>query len=124
MVRMKAFAIQIESSEHEQADAWRMLGRILLHTGKDLTAVSAEDIFELRAHNQNDLRFGTPALGLIWKLLSLAILPEGSTLRDALRLGQRTPAELVDRYGIALAPSGTCLSVTWKSARRALTTRQ
>lgn len=105
VVRMKAFAIQIESSEHEQADAWRMLGRILLHTGKDLTAVSAEDIFELRAHNQNDLRFGTPALGLIWKLLSsVAILPEGSTLRDALRLGQRTPAELVDRYGIAPGP--------------------
>ncbi|WP_204985500.1 tyrosine-type recombinase/integrase [Mycobacteroides franklinii] len=104
LARMNTFANKNESSERELADAWRVLGRIMLHTGKDLPALGAEDIFELRAHCQKYDEIA-PVLGLVWKLLaSVEILPEGSTLRTALRVGRRTAAELVDRYGISPGP--------------------
>lgn len=100
VARMEAFAKQNKRGDKEQADAWRMLGRIMLHTGKDIPALSAEDLFEVRANNRGNAKSGTPALGLVWEMLaSVGILPEGSTLRTALRPGQRKPAELVDRYG-------------------------
>jgi len=34
----------------------------------------------------------------------VGILPKDSSLRTALRVGQRTPAELIDRYGVAPGP--------------------
>lgn len=105
VARMKAFAKQSESSDREQADAWRMLGKIMLHTGKDLPALNDKDIFEVRANSRGNTRAGMPALGLVWRLLaSVGILPEGSTLRTALRPGQRKAAELVDRYGVCPGP--------------------
>jgi hypothetical protein len=106
VARMSAFAIEAGSSERAQRNAWTMLARMLLHTGKDLPALTAEDLFELRAHNQKgNPASGTTALGLMWRLLaSEGIFPEGSTLRAALRRGQRTPAEMVDRYGVCPGP--------------------
>lgn len=105
LTRMQAFALQTESSENEKANAWRMLAKMLLHTGKDLPELSAEDIFELRAHNQVGPTSGTPALGLVWGMLSsVGIFPAESTLRGALRLGQQKPDEMVDRYGISPGP--------------------
>ncbi|MFV8141829.1 tyrosine-type recombinase/integrase [Mycolicibacterium senegalense] len=105
VTRMTAFAEKIASSDREHGDAWRILGKMMLHTGKDLPQLTAEDLFEVRASNRRHARSGTPALGLAWKLLANeGILPRGSTLRTALRPGQRTAAELVDRYGVKSGP--------------------
>lgn len=105
VAQMHAFANQLEMSERKRRDVWPILGRIMLHTGKDLPALRAEDIFELRAHYRE--KTGVPAhgLGSTWALLAgVGIFPRDSSLRAALRVGQRSPAELVDRYGIAAGP--------------------
>ena len=105
IARIEAFAEQHQISRRQQRDVWTVLARIMLHTGKDLQDVSAEDLFELRAHYRE--KHGVPAAGLgqTWTLLAgVGILPKDSSLRAALRVGQRTPAELVDRYGLAPGP--------------------
>jgi len=105
VAQIEAFADQHQISKRKQRDAWTVLARIMLHTGKDLPDVSAEDIFELRAHYRE--KHGVPAQGLGWTwtlLAGVGILPNDSSLRAALRVGQRTPADLVDRYGVAPGP--------------------
>lgn len=105
VTQMQAFADLIGMSERKRRDAWAILGRIMLHTGKDLPALRAEDLFELRAHYRE--KHGVPAQGLgpTWTLLAgVGIFPTDSSLRTALRVGQRTPAELVDRYGVTPGP--------------------
>ena len=76
------------------------LVKLVLHTGKDLGQIRPEDVLELRSWA---LASGAARKGLstTWDLLVRAgALAEGSTLRAALRAGQRPIAELVDSYGI------------------------
>ncbi|RBM18631.1 site-specific integrase [Prauserella sp. PE36] len=83
----------------------RVLCKIVLHTGRDLDQLGADDVFEYRAwFMRNTGRFagGTHEA---WDLLrALDILRTDLSLRDTLRTGQRSPAELVDRYPIACRP--------------------
>lgn len=105
VAQMHAFADQIEMSGRKRRDVWSILGKIMLHTGKDLPALTAEDVFELRAHYREKLGIPAQGLGPTWALLAGAgILAKDSSLRAALRVGQRTPAELIDRYGVAPGP--------------------
>jgi integrase len=105
VAQMVAFADQIEMSQRKLREVWPILGKIMLHTGKDLPALTAEDIFELRAHYREKAGVSAQGLGPTWTLLAgVGILPKDSSLRAALRVGQRTPAELIDRYGIAAGP--------------------
>lgn len=105
VAQMHTFADHIEMSERRRRDAWSILGRIMLHTGKDLSELRAEHIFELRAHHREKIGVPAQALGPTWTLLAgVGIFPRDSSLRAALRVGQRTPAELIDRYGLAAGP--------------------
>lgn len=105
VAQMHAFADQVEMSGRKRRDVWSILGMIMLHTGKDLPALTAEDVFELRAHYREKIGIPAQALGPTWALLAgVDIFPKDSSLRTALRVGQRTPAELIDRYGVAPGP--------------------
>lgn len=105
VAQMNAYADQTDMSDRRLRDAWAVLGKMMLHTGKDLPDLTAEDIFALRAHYQALHDSPAPGLGATWMLLaSVGILPTGSSLRAALRPGQRSVAYLVDRYGIAHGP--------------------
>jgi len=105
VARLNALADESAMSQRRRRDAWAAIAKLMLHTGKDLHDLTAEDIFALRAHYQAHHGNPAPGLGATWMLLAGAgILPEGSSLREALRVGQRSVPHLIDRYGITPGP--------------------
>jgi integrase len=81
------------------------VAKIVVHTGRDPGLLTAEDVFEYRAHGLN--RQGQAPVGTYsaWDLLRVAgILRQDQSLGEALRLGQRPTAELVDRHQIQCRP--------------------
>jgi hypothetical protein len=77
------------------------LGKIVLHTGRDVDQLTAEDLLTYRAWNFS--RYGRieGALGLAWTLLrTVADLGEHLTIKDAVRFGQRSTSDLVDAYHV------------------------
>lgn len=78
---------------------------MVLHTGRDLDQLVADDFFELRAWSVQKSGRAGPGAHLAWDLLrGIADLGEYYSLRDALRLGQRTCAELVDANQLRCRP--------------------
>lgn len=79
----------------------RLISAMILHTGRDLHELTAEDIFHVRALGRR-LR-GEAFIGThtAWELLrGVGVIESKETLKDALRFGQRPTAELVDVYNI------------------------
>jgi integrase len=79
----------------------RLVSAMVLHTGRDLHELTAEDIFHVRALGRR-LR-GEAFIGThtAWELLrGVGVIQSKETLKDALRFGQRPTAELVDSYNI------------------------
>ncbi|WP_410570713.1 tyrosine-type recombinase/integrase [Amycolatopsis sp. cmx-4-61] len=73
--------------------------KIVLHTGRDLDELTAEDLFAYRTWATRKSNGGGATINLAWSVLrGIANLGEHATLRDALRFGQRPTAELVDSY--------------------------
>lgn len=83
-----------------------ILAKLVLHTGKDLDALTAEDLFRYRTWiSRRHPHSGHSRPDLAWRLLEgIADLGEHTSLRNALRLGQRSAAELVDAYDIQCKP--------------------
>lgn len=105
VTQMLARAEETKMSDRKRRDAWAAIAKLMLHTGKDLPDLTAEDIFALRAHYQAHHDSPAPALGATWTLLAgVGILPKDSSLRAALRPGQRSVPYLIDRYGISAGP--------------------
>jgi integrase len=94
-------------SGRDRADALRVITKIVLHTGTDVDALTADDVLEIFAWGDQarPRRRAVPGLHTAWDLLSdTGAAPAGTTLRSAVRIGQRTTAELVDNYGIRCRP--------------------
>lgn len=94
------------------------LVKIVLHTGQDLHALTADDLVE---HRDWANRCCGKARGLhaAWMLLSQAgILPADRSLREVTRAGQRTPAELIDAYRIT-SPTIRQVLIEYLAERRA-----
>lgn len=105
VTQMNAYAEEAKMSLRRLRDAWAVIAKLMIHTGKDLPDLAAEDIFALRAHYHAHHDKPAPGLGPTWMLLAgVDILPKGSSLRAALRRGQRGAPYLVDRYGISAGP--------------------
>jgi integrase len=78
-----------------------ILSKIVLHTGKDLERLHADDLLEFRDATPHYPGFASAGLPAAWDLLVRAgVLSAGSSLRAAIRPGQRSVAELVDTYNI------------------------
>ena len=94
-------------SGRDRSDALRVISKIVLHTGTDVGALTADDVLEMFAwgvHAQPRRR-QIPGLHAAWDLLGdIGVTPAGVALRSALRRGQRPTAELVDDYGICCRP--------------------
>ena len=81
-----------------------IVSKIVLHTGRDVDELNAEDIFEYRAAGLRPSGGAPAGTYAAWDLLAGAgILPQGS-LKQALRHGQRPTTELVDRYRLTCRP--------------------
>jgi integrase len=84
----------------ERTLARTALIKIVLHTGKDLEHVSAEDVFEFRDW-MNLHRKANKGLGTAWDLLrGTGVISAGGSLQEAVRRGQLPVSDLVDSYGI------------------------
>ena len=84
-----------------------MISKIVLHTGTDVDALTAEDVLEVSAWSVHvqPRRKQIPGLHVAWDLLGdIGVIPADLTLRSALRPGQRSTAELVDDYDIRCRP--------------------
>ncbi|MFI0410688.1 tyrosine-type recombinase/integrase [Actinomadura sp. 3N508] len=87
------------------AEALTLLTKVVLHTGKDLPDLTPDDLFEVRAWQLGHAGRMTQGVHGAWELLvDIGVLPERTTMRSALRQGQRPTAELVDRYQIKNKP--------------------
>ncbi|MFJ8961491.1 tyrosine-type recombinase/integrase [Lentzea sp. NPDC102401] len=91
-------------AEHER-DGRIAIAKMMIHTGRDPHELTAADVLKFRAATQ-PVRGRTPrGAHTAWDLLrAVADLGEHDTLRDAVRVGQQSAAELVDRYGLRCRP--------------------
>ena len=97
-VEAKADALDIRG--RQLGDAILAITRIVLHTGKDVDQISADNLLELRSWYLSK-RHGQTGPALAWRLLhGVADLGPHPTMLEAIRLGQRPTSEVVDRYGL------------------------
>jgi hypothetical protein len=79
-----------------------VISKIVLHTGRDVNELTADDLLTYRAWRYRKGRKDeAPGSNLAWTALhGIADLGQHSTMRDALRPGQRPTHGLVDAYQI------------------------
>lgn len=88
-------------------DAYNIICKMVLRTGRDVDQLTDQDIFAYRAWAAQNREAGGGAkpADLAWVLLrGIADLGEHAALRDAVRLGQRPTGELVDAYRLRCRP--------------------
>src|SRR5260370_11506272 len=105
--RIENAAAERGMSGRDRADALRMISKIVLHTGTDVDDLTADDVLEVFAWGEHaePRRKQIPGLHAAWDLLgAIGVTPAGTTLRAALRRGQRATAELVDENGTCCRP--------------------
>ncbi|MGW5564471.1 tyrosine-type recombinase/integrase [Streptomyces tendae] len=79
----------------------RVISKMILYTGRDLSQLTAEDVFEARAWGRRAIGYSYDGTHSAWDLLrGAAVIHSKDTLKDALRHGQRPTAELVDFYNL------------------------
>lgn len=104
---------QLEATAHERriegrlrTEALVLLTKLVLHTGRDLEQITAEDFAELRAWSYSKRARDLRGTFVAWDLLASIVELPGTRPEpwDRHRLGQRSPAQLVDRYRIKNRP--------------------
>ncbi|GAA5172035.1 tyrosine-type recombinase/integrase [Pseudonocardia eucalypti] len=98
-------ADRAQMSPRLQRDAWSVLAKMMLHTGRDLAQLEQEDLFAFRSAQLIQLGHHPGGCRAAWDLLAaVGVLPAESSLQQALRPGKRSVAELVDRYSVTPGP--------------------
>jgi hypothetical protein len=84
-----------------RCEAVKTVTKMVVHTGKDLDELTADDVLGLRSWCLRELGGTHQGVALAWVLLrGIADLGSAATLQEAVRLGQRPTIEIVDRYGL------------------------
>ena len=98
-------AARVDVHGRRRKEALAVLSKITLHTGRDLDQVTEQDLFAYRAWESRRFGYAKSSVPLAWEMLAgIADLGEHGSLREAVRLGQRETAELVDAYGVRAGP--------------------
>ncbi|MBV8346193.1 MAG: site-specific integrase [Mycolicibacterium sp.] len=96
---LEAKADSLGVAHQPRQQALHVIAKIILHTGKEVAALTAEDVLELRAFCRRTRGQTHPGVALAWVLLrEVADMGEYATMQEAVRLGKRPTSELVDRY--------------------------
>ncbi|MEV5544093.1 hypothetical protein AB0L13_45590 [Saccharopolyspora shandongensis] len=86
--------------------------KIVLHTGKNVDALTEQDFFEFREFQLKHWGETKPGLASGWDLLRVAgVLPVTGSLIEMLRRGQRPTAELVDLYDLQRRQRGRLVEI-------------
>jgi hypothetical protein len=97
--KLNAYGLDMDTRGRQLHNALVVISKIVLHTGRDIDQLTAEDLLTYRAWRLRRLGHIDDGLIFAWTLLrSLVDLGEHLTIRDAARHGQRPTAELVDMY--------------------------
>jgi hypothetical protein len=105
--RLEKAAVERGLSGRDRSDALGLISKIVLHTGKDVDTLTAQDVLEVYAWSvhAHPRRKQIPGLHVAWDVRSvIGVTPAELTLRAALRRGQRSTTELVDDYDIGCRP--------------------
>jgi site-specific recombinase XerD len=106
--RIEASAQQLERQPRSVRDALALISKIVLHTGRDADALTADDLLAYRTwqlRRPKPYVCATTGLSLAWAALrGVADLGEHPTIKEAVRFGQRPTTELVDAYNIGCKP--------------------
>jgi integrase len=109
IVRPDVFSVIEQAAIHrglgsrDRGHALRVISKIVLHTGKDVDQLAADDVLEMFAWRARGYgrKKEVPGLATAWELLgAVGVTPADLSFRAVLRRGQRTTAELVDDYDI------------------------
>jgi hypothetical protein len=84
------------------AEGLKAITKIVLHTGKDLASLTTEEVLEYRAKDHGDR--GAKGVHEAWELLAAVGLVPDKPVREVLRQGQMSAAEVVDHYRIRSRP--------------------
>jgi site-specific recombinase XerD len=97
-VALDAKAESLAIPRKQRAEALRVITKMVIHTGRDAHELTDPDILALRSWCQREHHGTDAGIGLAWVLLrDVANLPE-ATMAEAVRLGQRSTIEVVNRY--------------------------
>lgn len=127
VLRPELFAVleergrRLGGSRHRLNLALVVICKIVLHTGRDVDQLTAEDVLVFRSWSMQhaDSTKSVAGISLAWILLrEVTDLGQHLTLRDAVRYGQRPTAALVDGYEIQCLPVRDVL-VRYLDERRA-----
>lgn len=77
------------------------ISKIVVHTGRDVDQLAADDLLELFAWSVSGRGYGVIGLHLSWDLLTeMGVTPFGTTMRGQLLHGRRPTEELVDFHQV------------------------
>lgn len=111
---LRAVPLDVTTALQRQATALNMgqehtrdgritIAKMMMHTGRDPPQMTAQDVLAYRAETMTKAGRARGSHAA-WDLLrAVTDLGEHETLRDAVRVGQRSVSELVDRYGLRCA---------------------
>lgn len=105
--RLEEAAAEMGMQAPHVYNAVRAITRIMLHTGRDIDQVTAEDIHEHRERFYRGEKVTSADRGIhtAWDLLArIGVLEAGTTLRESMRIGQLPVEELVDQQGVQCRP--------------------
>ncbi|MFC0429964.1 site-specific integrase [Kutzneria buriramensis] len=98
---MRRFVESVGMSESHLQQGLRVISSLVLHTGRDLPELTAEDIISVRALGRRCRGEAFPGTFPAWDLLrAVGVIQSQDSLKDALRHGQRPTAELVDQHNV------------------------
>ncbi len=97
--QIESRAVDRNINSNQLKTALILISKIVLHTGKDLDQLTAEDLLAYRAWTRSAGDRTRSGLSLAWRLLDgIADLHDFHTIEEAGRFGQRPVAELVDDF--------------------------
>ena len=103
--KLREHGLELGTRGRQLPHALNVISKIVLHTGRDIDQLTAEDLLAYRAWRLRRLGHIDDGLVLAWTLMRSAVdLGEHRTIRDAVRHGQRPTPELVDLHRLQCVP--------------------
>ncbi|MGH3692887.1 MAG: tyrosine-type recombinase/integrase [Pseudonocardiaceae bacterium] len=97
--KLHTHGLELDTRGRQLRNALTTISKIVVHTGRDVDHLTADDLLTYRAWRMRRLGHLDDGVILAWILMrSVVDLGEHLTIRDAARHGQRPTAELVDVY--------------------------
>jgi hypothetical protein len=102
--QLHAAVLTTGTGPESAARAVVVLTRVMLHTGKHLTEITAADLRQYQLVINGTGRRGTGIHTAFHLLRAIGVIDEAHMPATRPRLGQRSPAQLVDRYQVQCQP--------------------